>query len=221
MLTKGGVKMVILFDFDGTIADSFSIFLHCMNQFSKAYGYEEIQDSAENRKKGMRRILSEDMKISSEMILPYSDRIRDEIEENYQALPLFPAVKGIVTELLKDHTLGIVSTNSKTIVQKTLKQESLNIDLLYADISLGKKGEVLKKITGNGLWASSDFIYVGDECRDIEACRTVGIPIVAVTWGFDSREDLKSCHPDYLIDDPSGLVKIINIEVKKQVQKNH
>ncbi len=207
--------MVILFDFDGTIADSFSIFLHCMNKLSQAYGYEKIQDSAENRKKGMRRILSEDMKISSEMILPFSDRIRDEIEENYQALPLFPAMKAVARELMIDHTLGIVSTNSRTIVQKTLQQECLNIDLLYADIPLGQKGEVLKKITGNGLRASSDFIYVGDECRDIEACRAVRMPIVAVTWGFDSRKDLKSCHPDYLIDDPSELLKVMNIEVKQ------
>ncbi len=207
--------MVILFDFDGTIADSFSTFLNCMNKISDAYGYVKVPDSAENRKKGMGRILSEDMKISSEMILPYSDRIRAEIEENYPALPLFPAMKTVARELMIDHTLGIVSTNSKAIVQRTLQQECLNIDLLYADIPLGQKGEVLKKITGNGLRASSDFIYVGDECRDIEACRTVGIPIVAVTWGFDSREDLKSCSPDYLVDDPSGLLKVINIEVKQ------
>ena len=203
--------MMILFDFDGTIADSFSIFLHCMNKLSDAYGYAKIQDSAEYRKKGMRRIVSEDMKISSEMILPFSDRIRIEIEESYRVLPLFPHVKALVGELRKYHTLGIVSTNSKAIVQRTLKKEGLDIDLLYADISLGQKGKVLKNIAGNDLGASSNFIYVGDECRDIEACLMVGIPIVAVAWGFDSKEDLQSYHPDHLIDDPSELLEILNI----------
>ena len=52
------------------------------------------------------------------------------------------------------------------------------------------------------------IIYVGDETRDIEACKKVGVPIISVGWGFNTSANLKKHDPDYFIEDPKELLEI-------------
>ena len=75
--------MVVLFDFDGTLADTFSIFLQCINTLSVEFGHKTVEDTPEKRKKGMDRIFVEDVKLTEELLIPYSDRIREEIKSNF------------------------------------------------------------------------------------------------------------------------------------------
>ena len=51
--------------------------------------------------------------------------------------------------------------------------------------------------------------FVGDEVRDIEAGKKVGINTIAVSWGYNTKSALDKEHPDYLIDFPLELEKII------------
>ena len=55
-----------------------------------------------------------------------------------------------------------------------------------------------------------DAIYIGDEVRDIKSAKKAGIPIAAVTFGFNSKEALEKESPDYLCDTPAELVKILS-----------
>jgi phosphoglycolate phosphatase-like HAD superfamily hydrolase len=52
------------------------------------------------------------------------------------------------------------------------------------------------------------MIYIGDETRDIEACKKINVPIIAVSWGFNSHKSLASHSPTYLINNPKELVEI-------------
>ena len=49
------------------------------------------------------------------------------------------------------------------------------------------------------------IVYVGDETRDIEACRAAGIPVIAVSWGLNTRALLFSLSPDQIVDSPEEL----------------
>lgn len=55
-------------------------------------------------------------------------------------------------------------------------------------------------------------IHIGDSCSDIEACKRVKGPYcpntIAVTWGFESEENLKKMDSDYTIDEPSRIIEI-------------
>jgi phosphoglycolate phosphatase len=42
------------------------------------------------------------------------------------------------------------------------------------------------------------MIYIGDELRDIEAARRVGIAAGAVAWGYNSTEVLERAAPELL-----------------------
>ena len=45
---------------------------------------------------------------------------------------------------------------------------------------------------------------------DVEATRKAGVPMIAVTWGYNSRKSLEKASPEYIVDDPQKILKIIN-----------
>lgn len=47
--------------------------------------------------------------------------------------------------------------------------------------------------------------YIGDMVADVEAGRSAGATTVAVTWGAGTRDALFAAKPDHLIDDPQML----------------
>jgi phosphoglycolate phosphatase-like HAD superfamily hydrolase len=52
-------------------------------------------------------------------------------------------------------------------------------------------------------------IYVGDLPHDIEAARSLGIKIAAISWGYSTKERLLEHNPDYLIEDIRELNSIL------------
>jgi phosphoglycolate phosphatase len=138
--------------------------------------------------------------------------MREEIKHRFREIPLFAQVKSVVRQLLPANTIGIVSTNSRTIIRNTLEKEGLNVHFLFTDVGLGQKAQVLRQVISEHHPEWSQLVYVGDERRDIEACQQVGVKVIAVTWGFDPRETLQQAHPDYLIDDPSELLSLASLK---------
>ena len=55
----------------------------------------------------------------------------------------------------------------------------------------------------------SEVAFVGDEVRDVEAARKVGMTVVAVTWGINSRQGLADANPDFLVDTAEELIKLL------------
>ena len=53
-----------------------------------------------------------------------------------------------------------------------------------------------------------EVIYIGDEDRDIIAAKRVGVKVIAVTWGYNSKEKLMKEKPDCLVSSPKELEKI-------------
>ena len=53
-------------------------------------------------------------------------------------------------------------------------------------------------------------LYVTDTVRDIERCRACGIPVAAVTWGYDAAEDLGRANPDVLVRNPLELATVLS-----------
>ena len=56
---------------------------------------------------------------------------------------------------------------------------------------------------------ANECVWIGDSAVDIESAENFGCECIAVTWGFRSRESLLERDPDYLIDDPKDILKIL------------
>lgn len=204
---------LVLFDFDGTIADSFESFLGIIDVITSKHNLPKItkKEIPELRRESA-RVLVKRLKVPFYKI-PFIARDMKKLQgEQVLALKPFTGIPETLKELKnKDIKLGIATSNGKENVEAFLNNNHLLIfDYLYCDIGMFGKSSVIKKILKTHKLSEQEVLYVGDEIRDIEASRKAGIKIAAVTWGFNSKEGLEINNPDYIINSPKELSKLLS-----------
>lgn len=92
-------------------------------------------------------------------------------------------------------------------LRKLLKRNGIESYFSYmrTKVPLFKKKKAIQKAKHQ---LKSDFIYVGDELRDIEVCRKNNIPIVSVSWGFNSAESLQKHNPGLVAKSAEDVVRL-------------
>ena len=211
-------KKTIIFDFDGTLADTFSALIKIYNSIAPYYHCKKINPEDIPELKNKRpQIFLKKYNISKLKLLLLIVHIRKKLKKEIKNIE---PIKGIETALQQlkgeKYQLGIMTTNDSKNVQLFLEKNHLehHFDFIYSGRKFFGKDKFLKKLLQKEGLSKKDVIYVGDETRDIEACKTLQIPIVSVTWGFNSKTILKSLKPEGLAEHPSDLIEIIDFQIK-------
>ncbi|EKQ69081.1 haloacid dehalogenase superfamily enzyme, subfamily IA [Leptolyngbyaceae cyanobacterium JSC-12] len=204
---------VIIFDFDGTIADSFEVVLKISNRLAAEFGYPKAQPEDISRLKNLSsREVIRQSKVSPFKLPLLLRRLRCELNQEIHRLKPIPGMKEALLMLKQQgNRLGIVTSNSCENVAAFLEVQELSdvFDFIGSGLALFGKGRIIQRILKQHQLNPADVIYVGDETRDIEAARKIGIPVVAVSWGFNSRQALAAENPDFLIDHPEELLQVV------------
>ena len=204
----------LIFDFDGTIADSLLLGLEIANSLAEEFKYKKVERSQLSlyRNMGSREVIRETG--ISYLKLPFVvKRIRKVMSERLNELP---PVTGIKEELKtldqQGFQMGILTSNSKENVTRFLAGKSWGHYFQFIDsgVKLFHKSRAIKASLKNQGLDKGEVMLIGDESRDIEAARKCGIPITAVSWGFHARGLLESYNPDFLIDHPSEISKVLD-----------
>ena len=203
-------KPILIFDFDGTIADTFDVVLRVSDLLAKEFHFRKIEPHEVEifRNKTAFQILTS-LKIPLFKLPKILKRARFELAKQMLSITPFPGMNDTLQELkpLSQH-MGIITTNSVQNVKSFLDNHGLNLFYFIETTSrLSQKYEKLKKIKRK-LPVDQTLIYIGDETRDIDAARRAGVVSIAVAWGYNSLNVLKAHHPDYLASSPSELLKI-------------
>jgi HAD superfamily hydrolase (TIGR01549 family) len=203
---------VIVFDFDGTLADSIDVLLSITNRLSAEFGF----------KPATKEELAQLSNLTSWQILKYSGisifkfplliaKLKAELQSEIPGIKLFDGIKEVLLELKNlGFQLGIITSNSRENVLASLENNGLQntFNFIYSGTTFGKH-KVINRWMRRANISPEEVVYVGDEIRDIEAARRTGIKIVAVSWGFNSQEALTAHHPDFSIDRPQQLIEIM------------
>ena len=194
------MKKIILFDFDGTIADSFDNFLTIIERIREKYALPEIpKEIIEELRNEDARTLIKKLKIPFFKI-PFIARDMKKIQgESIEKIQPFKNLPEVLKKLKdKGYFLGILTSNGERNVRNFLKKHDLEkFEFIHCDSSLFGKDKSIEKFLSQNFIEKGNVLYVGDEIRDIFACRKVGIKIIAVGWGFNSKEGLLKNKPDY------------------------
>jgi HAD superfamily hydrolase (TIGR01549 family) len=204
---------VLIFDFDGTIADSFEVILRISNQLAIEFGYPVAHpDEIETLKNLSSREIVQRSGISRWKLPFLLRRLQRELNQDIGQLQLFPGMKETLLTLQEQgNRLGIVTSNSCDNVNAFLAAQNLTpaFEFVGSGLSLFGKGRIIQRQMRRYQIDAAEVLYVGDETRDIEAAHNIGIPVVAVSWGFNSSQILAAAHPDYLIHRPQDLLQIV------------
>lgn len=202
----------IIFDLDGTLVDSLDTYIKIGNQIAEKYGYEPLDND----------------KIKELLKLPMKMRIKElgipaykipvmglELLNSYSkyAADALPAegIKEMLETLKNDgYGLSIVSSNSVTNIQSFLEGNNLNLfNHIHSSKGLFGKHTTIKKLITRLNVEKDEVIYIGDEQRDVEACKKIGIQVISVLWGFDSLELIQKTQPDFIVSRPGEIINII------------
>jgi len=203
---------LIIFDFDGTLADSFPWFIKTMNVVTEKFNLKRIEkeEIAELRKLDSLSFLKR-LNVPLYKLPRISTYMRNLMTENIEEIKLVSGIDDLLYKL-KDagYKLAVVSTNNKTNIVKILGEElfSLN-DHFVAGVSLfGKEVKIKKVLKLSGI-DKKDAIYIGDEMRDIQASKKVGIACGAVTWGVNDADALAALEPDEIYYNVDQILKSV------------
>jgi phosphoglycolate phosphatase len=207
------MKKIVLFDFDGTIADSVHSIFKIFNILAKKYSFTPIEEKDIDSLRG--ETVSSLFKRLHVPMYKLPLLAIDTKQLQSKEIPFIKPIDGIKKALddLKSagYTLGILTSNGKQNVEDFLKRNDLEVfEYITSDSSLFGKDTVINKFMKKNTVEKSQLIYIGDEIRDVEACKKISVDIIAVTWGFNSKEALQKFKPNYLIDSPSALLPIMN-----------
>jgi len=202
----------IVFDFDGTIADTLSVVIKIANKFADHYGYRKIplSDLPKLREKKPSEVLRH-LGISIFKLPIVARKIRFEMNKEVSHLKTAVDLRETLMNLKKSNcTLGILTTNSRENVTEFLKNNDLQLfDFVYSGRAVFGKSSLLKKMMKAKTIPHDDPIYVGDEIRDIEAAKKAGIKVIGVTWGYNTKNALNKAHPDHVVEEPKELEETI------------
>ena len=201
----------MIFDFDGTIADTFHAVVHVLEQLSDEFGYRRASpdEMATLTSLGLRD-LADRVGLSWHRLPALAVRVRKEMAKQMPSIkPCLGMPSALAALRERGIRTGVLTSNKRENVDSFLAH---NPDLVFDFISAGSglfgKHTRLKRLLATQRLALAETCYVGDEVRDIEAARALGMQAVAVCWGFSSPQLLAASQPDHLFAEPSELLAL-------------
>ncbi|MFP4417003.1 MAG: HAD-IA family hydrolase [Fibrobacterota bacterium] len=202
---------LLIFDFDGTIADTFSIGVAILNRLSARYLFHNTDKNtiAHLREETPAEMIHR-LGIPLLLLPFFLRRARKEMYRQMASIHPFEGIRITIKELHeKGIPLGILTTNARKTVSEFLNEHNMEwFDFIATSSIIGSKYRRLKSIIHRHKLDPSQVLYIGDDTRDITDSRKASIPVAAVCWGYRSRDLLSKYKPDYLVETPGDLLTI-------------
>jgi len=185
-------EKVIIFDFDGTIADTLDAIVNISNRLAADFGYKQtsLEEIAQLKNLNSREIIKQSG-ISIFKVPFLIRKVKAELNKEIQKLKPIPGIKEALVELkAQGNRVLILTSNSKENVIFFLEENQMQdlFDFIYSGATLFGKSKIINNILKQENLDYEQLFYVGDETRDIEAARRSYIKAIAVSWGFNSKE---------------------------------
>jgi phosphoglycolate phosphatase len=184
-----------MFDFDGTLADSFGWFATTLREITPRYRLTPLDDAQLQALRGL-----EARAIMQLLGLPWwklplvTRAMRRRMRRDIAGIVPFDGIDTLLASLKSQGMhIAIVTSNSPGNVRAVLGERTLaHVDTVEGDISIFGKGARLAKTLKRFDCPPHEAVYVGDEIRDARAAAALGIDFIGVGWGYTRPEALQA-----------------------------
>jgi phosphoglycolate phosphatase len=202
----------LVFDFDGTVADSLTEVLAAYNRAAAWLRVTRISPDDTARLRALRppEVLRE-LAIPLWKVPLVVGAVRRGMRKRMDTLQPFPGVVVALRALCQSGAhCTLLSSNSRDNIERFLDRHRIaELERLECGASAFGKAARLRRLLRHMPAAPGEAFYIGDEVRDISAARDAGLRSVAVTWGYNDRTALEAERPDFLIESPVQLLSLI------------
>lgn len=200
-----------IFDFDGTIADSFPLACNLLMIHAADLGCKQVTSSELLELKNLHaREVLKYLNLPFWRIPSFVNKLKMLANQHINDITIFPEWTNTLQQLSVHHQIGLITSNTYSTVEFVLKKHQIFdlFNFIACDKSIFGKKRALKRLIKQKALNPMTTYYIGDEVRDIEAAQGAKIHAIAVSWGFNSLERLKLANPDYLINHIEELLNI-------------
>jgi phosphoglycolate phosphatase len=202
---------LIIFDFDGTLADTFPSFVRVFDQAADKYGFKRLDREHQGILRGLdaRQIMAHH-EVPLWKVPAIARFMRARMADDIANIKLFAGIDRVLRALHAQGTvLTIVTSNSPANVHAILGPELI---ALFTHVEcgaslFGKPSKIRKVLAATGV-APEHAILVGDEIRDAKAAADTGIDFGAVAWGFNHVDALAAQYPQRIFRDVDDLLDL-------------
>jgi phosphoglycolate phosphatase len=186
-----------IFDFDGTLADSFPFFVAVFNQVADKHAFSRIHPEELDvlRQQGAREIMAH-IGMPRWKLPLVARTFMSLMKRHRSSIPLFKDIATVLSHLdEKGLILAIVSSNSRENVTQILGSSCRHFRAFECGASIFGKASRLRRVMRQFGVRREEVIYIGDQPMDGEAAASAGVAFGAVAWGYgavDAFRDLPS-----------------------------
>lgn len=187
-----------IFDFDGTLADSFPFFVSIINTLAERYSFKRVDPKEVEMLRGRSpRELMTHLGISSWKLPAVAQAFMALMQEQIAEITLFDDVDTTLSYLTERGVIvALVSSNAHENVTRALGTSCRYFSNLECGASIFGKASRLRRVLRRAGIAPTEAIYIGDQPTDHEAAKSAGIAFGAVSWGYGTKEVLSRLSPE-------------------------
>ncbi|UFS86975.1 HAD family hydrolase [Bradyrhizobium daqingense] len=200
-----------IFDLDGTLADSFPWFLRTINDVADRFNFRRVarEEIEELRHASSREILSR-LEVPLWKLPAIARHARRLKAEAASEIPLFPGVEPMLRTLAENGVqLALVTSDTEANAREKLGDAATLFSHFDCAASLFGKPAKFRRVMRRAGVAPAQVISIGDEVRDIDAARAVGIACGAVCWGYAAPAALRALGPDHVFERMDEIVSTL------------
>jgi phosphoglycolate phosphatase len=202
---------LILFDFDGVLADTLGDMIQFAQEACDELGVKHVvtPDDLNSLEVMSLAEYGRHLGVPEKFVDEFVSRCLKGFIEKPNPPRIFDGMTKVIEQLSSRHTIGIVTGNATLAVENFLLKNGIRqfVNVISALDQPGSKSEKIlkaKQQTKN----VEEVYYVGDAVSDIRAARESSVKSIAVSWGHQSLGKLSNAEPDYIVHSPQELLEV-------------
>lgn len=204
---------LILFDFDGVLADTLDDLLQFGQQACDALGVEHIATQADLDALEVMSFATYglQMGVPESLVDEFVRICIDKFNHKETPAAMFNGLEEVIRRLSADNAIVVVTGNDSRAVQAFLAAHGLegHVRAVFGLDAPGSKVEKIARARALFTKGNETVWMVGDSVSDIRAAKEAGVKSIAVSWGHQSVETLTRAKPDYLAYSPGELLALL------------
>jgi phosphoglycolate phosphatase len=198
----------VIFDFDGTLANTVSLVGRIYNEHAQDFGAlpVDLNNLSAYRRLGYKGAMKK-ANIRWTVLPRLVLFIGKEMKAHMGEVEPYPGIVALLHKLKQDGiSIGVLTSNNEQLVRDFFEAHSFpDFDFVVSEKTMFGKEKALKRIMKRRKLALHETVYVGDEPRDVTGSHKAGIKIIGVSWGLAGREGFQDTVPDVIVDTSQEL----------------
>lgn len=207
-------SLLIIFDFDGVLADSKEAYTTQMQKTLEFFTNKEIPTKEIKSRVGntdQRDDFKEFLETDDSSVIDSAIQMYVDLTEEYAYMrTLYPNVRAVLEEIHRNHFTGIVSRKPQERMEYWLNH--FKITHLF-DIPIGTlertKTPAIQRIINKLKISKSKTFMVGDTAFDIKSAKSAEVHSILALYGASKPEDVLKLKPDFVIKDIMEILEIL------------